>query len=194
MLRLVTSDSLPENSTLRVTHRVDTPNFFCEFCRCGIRQTIGVLRTRKTHDGRQEQPNVVLTHLKLSVGGSGRQVLQQYYEVSTRAKYVLVPPGDTVSSGSAKSLKTKRSSSRGRITRIKPAEISIRPHAQTFLDMIQVNSLVNTYHYSNQQTFTMEFWFATLTLFGMVIIFLGIVAFVYASENRSTGASFTCVY
>ena len=174
MLRLATDVPLANDTKLRITHRVDIPRHYCICGRCAVRATVGALSLA---NGRR--PNMVFTHLKFDDG----KVLQKYYEVSTHVGDAIVPSETTTVSGRQEGIKTVSSSARGQIL-----GIGIWERPKTAVDSIfTINSLLDPDDHKNSMRFTVEFWTALLTVFGMVLFFVVLATFACFSEWREEG-------
>ena len=173
-LRLAPDKPLADESVLSITHRVDTPVHYCACDPCGVRKTIGDLTIAN-----QRRPNLVLTHLKISEG----QVLQRYYEVSTRAQDARPPPSYTAVRARFGSIKTRSSSASGRII-----GINIWEREKTVLDdLTNVNSLMDPNDDANTQRFSITFWSAVLAISAVLLMFFICVVYACFDESRSEG-------
>ena len=175
VLRLATDVPLPKDTVLRVTHRVDIPHHYCVCGRCqGVRNTVGDLSLAS---GRR--PNMVFTHLKFVDG----KMLQKYYEVSTHVGDAIVPSESTVVSGSEAGIRTSSSSGNGQIL-----GIGVWERPKTDADrLISVNSLLDPDDDKNAMRFSVDFWGAIVTLFGILFAFLILVLYACIDENSAQG-------
>ena len=170
---------LEKDTLLRVTHRVDIPHHYCVCGQCeGVRNTVGDLSLA---NGRR--PNMVFTHLKFVEG----KLLQKYYEVSTHVGDAIVPAESTTVSGSQDQINTRSSSGSGRVLGI---DVWERP--KTVGDrLFSVNSLVDPDDDQNATRFSVDFWAAIVTLFGILVLFIALTMYACISESSPQG---TCFY